>query len=100
MHTHPMRHLKPPENAEDGFQEWSRRRIWVAVVVMGALFMEPEARAKLFQETWQGFQVLCPENVAPALVPRCREQARFLTDFPECDEACHRQVAPFLGASR
>lgn len=56
--------------------------------------MEPQARAKLFQETWQGVQALCRSQTDSALAPRCRQEAQFLLKFPECDESCRRFLEP------
>jgi hypothetical protein len=62
--------------------------------------MDPQARAALFQETWQGFQALCQPQADPALSGRCEQQARFLQEFPECDEACRQQLDSFTHPSR
>lgn len=113
----PMRHLKPPDNAEDRFLPWPRSRVLLVVGLLAALLlvlvmwpltaerraveqMEPQARALLFGETWRGFQTLCGEKADPALEPRCREQARFLRNFPECDQSCWQETSRLLDASR
>jgi cytochrome b pre-mRNA-processing protein 3 len=62
--------------------------------------MEPQARAKLFQETWQGVQTLCQPQMDSTLVSRCRQEARFLLKFPECDESCRRFLDPFAYPTR
>jgi cytochrome b pre-mRNA-processing protein 3 len=62
--------------------------------------MEPQARAALYRETWQGFESLCQEQVDAALASRCRQQAQFLLQFPECDEACRERLLPFIRALR
>src|SRR5437868_346405 len=45
--------------------------------------MDPQARAKLFQESWQGVQTLCQPQMDSALGSHCRQQAQFLEKFPE-----------------
>jgi hypothetical protein len=62
--------------------------------------MEPQARAKLFRETWQGFQTLCQQQMDTALVSHCRQQARFLEKFPECDKSCRQVLDPFAFPTR
>jgi hypothetical protein len=55
--------------------------------------MDPQARAALYEETWRGFRTLCQQQASPALAPRCREQAKFLQRFPECDVACRQELS-------
>ncbi|MFY0574063.1 hypothetical protein F0U62_12730 [Cystobacter fuscus] len=62
--------------------------------------MRPQERAEVFTKTTQGFQALCVKEPNPALEPRCRELARFLRYFPECDAVCKRQTMPFLEGMR
>jgi hypothetical protein len=62
--------------------------------------MQPQERAEVFTKTTQGFQSLCVKEPNPALEPRCRELARFLRYFPECDAMCKQQTMPFLEGLR
>ncbi|WP_044278278.1 hypothetical protein [Myxococcus stipitatus] len=61
---------------------------WLASERRAVLSLEPEARAAAFQEEWAGFQRLCAGPTHQGFVPRCREQARFLLNFPECQGDC------------
>ncbi|WP_146209616.1 hypothetical protein [Vitiosangium sp. GDMCC 1.1324] len=71
--------------------------IWALTAEQRALeAMEPPARAVLFDKTWQSFETLCLRGTDPRLLPSCREQARFLRLFPECQDACRERLAPFL----
>jgi cytochrome b pre-mRNA-processing protein 3 len=60
--------------------------------------MEAADRRALFEETLAGFHTLCEPLQQEALRPRCRAEAEFLLQFPECDEACQILVAPHLGS--
>ncbi len=57
--------------------------------------MAPQERALLFQQTWKSFELLCQGQTDSGLASRCSEQARFLKEFPECQEDCHRQIDSF-----
>jgi|GEM_PF-6878684 len=65
---------------------------WLASERRAVLTLEPEARAAVFDDAWAGFQRLCSAPLHTGLVPRCREQARFLLLFPECQGACLEQA--------
>lgn len=60
--------------------------------------MSPVQRAALFQETRDSLGLMCLSDagVKKAFQARCARQADFLARFPECDEACRREIAPFL----
>jgi hypothetical protein len=62
--------------------------------------MDPQTRAALFQETWQGFQTLCQPQPAAGLASRCQEQAQFLLKFPECNAACRGQLTTVMHPTR
>lgn len=63
--------------------------------------MAPQERALLFQQTWKEFELLCEGKADSGLSSRCGDQARFLKEFPECQEDCRRQIDSFnKGASR
>ncbi|NPC73382.1 hypothetical protein HPP05_26890 [Corallococcus exiguus] len=57
--------------------------------------MPPGERAVLFQQTWEHFHTLCEGAHAGDFLSRCRDQARFLRDFPECDAACRTRLEPW-----
>jgi len=115
--TLPLPQSQLPNDSQPKGPAWPRQRVLLlggllAVVLLLLLAwaltseqraidnMEPQARAALFQETWQGFQTLCQPQVASALVSRCQQQAQFLLKFPECDGACRQQLDPFLHPTR
>ncbi|WP_163867777.1 hypothetical protein [Myxococcus eversor] len=65
---------------------------WLASERRAVLTLEPESRAAVFDDAWASFQRLCSAPLHTGLVPRCREQARFLLLFPECQGACREQA--------
>ncbi|WP_375769609.1 hypothetical protein NR798_01625 [Archangium gephyra] len=90
----------------------TRVLVWVLAVllavvglqwVLGAerralLGMEPEKRTVLFQESFASFETLCRKDPGGALTASCRRQARFLSQFPECDHACRVETSQYLSA--
>jgi hypothetical protein len=60
--------------------------------------LSPAQRAALFQETRDSIRLMClgDAGVKKGLQARCAQQADFLNRFPECDEACKREIAPFI----
>ncbi|WP_164011046.1 hypothetical protein [Pyxidicoccus trucidator] len=62
--------------------------------------LAPVQRAALFQETRDDIRRICLTDAGVKsggrLEKRCRQQADFLTRFSECDEACRREIAPFV----
>ncbi|RKG96670.1 hypothetical protein [Corallococcus carmarthensis] len=57
--------------------------------------LSPKERAALYQRTSDEFRTLCEGPHARDFLLRCREQARFLRDFPECDDACRARLTPW-----
>lgn len=47
----------------------------------------PQRRA-LYQRTLETLRTTCRQE-GDVLLEHCREQAAFILQFPECDEACH-----------
>ncbi|WP_044189153.1 hypothetical protein [Hyalangium minutum] len=111
----------PRPSRDDAPSLKARARIrWLAllcgaVVVLGAFLllartltaeqraiagMDPQARAQLFRETWDGFQAVCQPQAKPGLGGRCRQEAQFLLKFPECNAACRDQLADMNRATR
>ena len=95
--------------------ERSRKIAWVVVlcalgVVLLALWQtgrtsEPrairqlsvEARHALYDRTLGTLRSSCDSNTRPAgLARHCREQAEFIVQFPECDDACRALASPHL----
>lgn len=62
--------------------------------------LDPETRVALFSKTWQSFQLLCGDGADPALESRCKDQANFLRDFPECQEECRQRIDALIRPSR
>lgn len=58
--------------------------------------MEPGKRAAVFQQSYASFDALCRDDPGGALTSDCRQQARFLRQFPECGPGCHERLAPYL----
>lgn len=57
--------------------------------------LAPEERAELFRATLTAFRTECVGR-EPIDLARCRENAAFLLEFPECDRACHSVADPFV----
>ena len=58
------------------------------------LQMSPEARARVYEGAISTLAQMCPERKMDIEVPeRCRRDAQFLSQFPECDDECRRLVA-------
>ncbi|GMT97568.1 hypothetical protein KH5H1_16870 [Corallococcus caeni] len=55
----------------------------------------PQARAALFQRTWEHFHALCEGTGGRDFLSRCREQAHFLREFPECEVDCRARLEPW-----
>lgn len=63
--------------------------------------MDPAQRRVLFEETFATYRTMCGSPGVDGLALRCRSQADFLADFPECDASCRTELAPTLNrASR
>ena len=60
------------------------------------LAMDPAQRRVLFEETRAGYRTMCASPGVEGLALRCRNQAEFLRDFPECDGACQAELLPSL----
>ncbi|RKG96673.1 hypothetical protein [Corallococcus carmarthensis] len=91
---------------------WLRKGTWLALVfvAMVGVFiwlqggenralsaMSPSQREALFSETRDEFRLLCLVDGGASRWPKkCARQADFLVRFPECDDACRREVEPFL----
>ena len=52
---------------------------------------DPERRA-LYQRTLETLKTTCANASGPTLREYCREQAEFMKNFPECDDACRALV--------
>lgn len=58
---------------------------------------EPERRA-LYERTLENLRT-CARAPTDALQPYCEEQALFVGNFPECDDACRALARPFAPRS-
>lgn len=57
------------------------------------LRMSPPLRERVYRGALANLQELCPASTrSAALEQECRRQAHFVTQFPECDEACRAWV--------
>ena len=66
--------------------------VWSLWSEQRAIRSLPEGeRVALYERTLANLQSVCA-SPDPALADYCREQARILLEFPECDEAC-RELA-------
>lgn len=98
-------------------QAWRRwlARLCGALLLLGALVllaraltaeqraieqMGPQARAALFQETWESFRAVCLPQVTSGLGDRCQQEAQFLLKFPECTGTCREQLDSVNRATR
>src|SRR5262245_22493459 len=52
-----------------------------------------EQRRVVYEHTLTSIRTMCTSLDDPAIRRRCREQAEFLTTFPECDAECQKLVA-------
>ena len=68
----------------------------------GAISQLPAAERKaLFQRTLRTLSTTCAPSTKPSgLDPFCHEQAEFIVQFPECDDACRAAANPHRGPAR
>ena len=56
-----------------------------------------EVRRALYSRQLESLKLMCPGPPAEeALQDRCRAEAEFLAEFPECTEECRQTVGPIL----
>jgi len=60
---------------------------------------QPE-RSALYIRTLATLKGPCSHALDPALTDYCRQQATFITHFPECDHECRASAARILQPSR
>jgi cytochrome b pre-mRNA-processing protein 3 len=74
--------------------------MWVHGSEGGALrAMSPAQREAFYQETWAAQRAKCLTDAGPTEpASRCRQRAQYLLQFPQCDEACRAELAPWLQA--
>jgi hypothetical protein len=58
--------------------------------------LPPEERHALFERTRANVDTLCRPEAESGGLRLCREQAKLLLAFPECDEACRRRALEIL----
>ncbi|XXF78337.1 hypothetical protein P2318_00850 [Myxococcaceae bacterium GXIMD 01537] len=54
--------------------------------------MDPQRRAVLFEESLATFRSMCVADRSRSFERRCRAQAQFLRQFPECGDECLAQL--------
>jgi hypothetical protein len=62
--------------------------------------LQQSERAALYSRTLDTLKGPCSHALDPSLTNYCREQAAFITRFPECDTECHALAARVLQPSR
>lgn len=101
------RDLEPPPRSP-----WLRRGLVlgiIAVVCVGAWVwvhgsegggiraMSRAQQEAFYKEAWADQRRHCLGGDGPAEpASRCRKRAEFLLNFPQCDEACRKELAPSL----
>jgi cytochrome b pre-mRNA-processing protein 3 len=72
--------------------------VWVLGSEGGSIrAMSPAQREALYQEAWADQRAKCLGGDGPRDTEgRCRQRADFLLLFPQCDEACRKELAPSL----
>lgn len=72
--------------------------LWVHGSEGGAIrAMSPAQQVALYTETWADQREKCLAAAGRIdTEERCRQRAEVLLHFPQCDEACRAELAPFL----
>jgi cytochrome b pre-mRNA-processing protein 3 len=72
--------------------------VWVHRSQEGAIRAMSRAQQEaLYKEAWADQRRHCLGGEGPAeTASRCRQRAEFLLLFPQCDEACRKELAPSL----
>lgn len=52
--------------------------------------LPPAERQALYRRTLEDLRTVCAARHANDLDGHCRDQARFILEFPECDDTCRR----------
>ncbi|HEY2775068.1 MAG TPA: hypothetical protein VGK20_13555 [Candidatus Binatia bacterium] len=70
---------------------------WSGREQRGLLSLPAPIRREIYLRTLSSVTALCTDQrAADAVASRCQDSARFLVEFPECDEACRTLARPFL----
>lgn len=83
---------------------WGAGTIALAAAIAVVVFMQtrldrelsdlpPSERRALFERTLETLRTTCGQARGPEVSDYCREQADFITHFPECDGACRELAA-------
>ncbi len=75
--------------------------LWVHSSTQSAILaMSPQQREAFYKEAWADQRTHCLGGDGPA-EPKssCLKRAQFLLLFPQCDEACRKELAPSLQAA-
>ncbi|MBN1205910.1 MAG: hypothetical protein JXB05_13420 [Myxococcaceae bacterium] len=72
--------------------------LWVNSSGEGAIrAMSPAQQEAFYGEAWADQRAKCLGDAGPREPEsQCRKRAEFLLRFPQCDEACRAELAPFL----
>lgn len=57
--------------------------------------LPPSERRAFYERTLETLRATCSRAAGPEVSEYCRQQARFITHFPECDAACRDIAARF-----
>lgn len=61
------------------------------------LALPREKRSEIYSREIVALRNLCLSPTAPeAFANRCGDKARFLAEFPDCDQACRTLIQPYL----
>jgi hypothetical protein len=72
--------------------------VWLNSSEDGAIrAMSPAQREAFYTEAWADLRARCQADAGPRdSESQCRKRAEFLQRFPQCDEACRAELAPWL----
>lgn len=109
---HPGLRMGTEDNRPPARWPWLRMLVVLVVLLAGCLAvlwmwsrtserrslaaMDPAQRSVLFEETHASFRTMCTGPGVDGLAMRCRSQAEFLANFPECDAACRTELSASL----
>lgn len=63
--------------------------------------LPPAERAELYRKELGGFRDLCGQGErGDALQRQCTDKAKFLLEFPECDDVCKKLARSHIDAGR
>lgn len=104
----------PPGLQAPGFRRMPRWEallltVLVLLAVLGQLWwkqtsrrsalggLEARQRGQAYEQALRTLDSLCTPRVRPGMEGTCRQQARLVLDFPECDARCKALARPLAG---